>query len=481
VWLLWLLLGPVWAQPVTVRVDFRQTQGPFVRMSGVQGSPYPMAPGDVDHSQAFRDHHLQLCRFPQDCPPNRLTLSGIFPDEEADPEDPKSYRFEQIDRHILAARKAGCQILWQASYDIGQSDSWKGLNLGGRAPRNMARWCRVVHRCLEHFNNGWAQGHRGCVSYVEFVNEPDGLGGFTGAERKRLGPCFVQFLRAIKKYNQIHPDTPVQAVGPGVPLSWDQWQTYQLPTQRLLEMLKNNQVELPIFSFHTYGEDTSPGANQKLARAFRQLLDAHGMQSTRLWNTEWQATDHIRKQLGDRRPSSAQSITPQLQSLYQGLVAAYALACKIRWQGVVDASCYYIGVRRCFPPTDLRPRLDLAIFFPPQAAPTPLAQQEKLLAQGSGPLTQRVSTSVTPEDDEISALGLSGPQGWRLLLSNPSTRARKLSLVLQLPRPLSALRLHWRQPDGSSASAEARGQSDLWQWEGELDPATSAFVQLEAR
>jgi hypothetical protein len=35
------------------------------------------------------------------------------------PDSRGSYRFTAIDRHIMASREAGCDILWQSSYDVG--------------------------------------------------------------------------------------------------------------------------------------------------------------------------------------------------------------------------------------------------------------------------------------------------------------------------------------------------------------------------
>src|SRR5688572_14091878 len=64
--------------------------GPFDRLSGVQGSPYPEVPEDVEHVAAYRSHRIERARFPQDCPPNELTLAGIFPNAQANPDDPAS-------------------------------------------------------------------------------------------------------------------------------------------------------------------------------------------------------------------------------------------------------------------------------------------------------------------------------------------------------------------------------------------------------
>ena len=424
-----------------IEADFRRVIGPFTRLSGVQ---------------------------------------PIFPDPGADPDDPASYRFQAIDRHIKAARQSGCKILWQASYDVGLSDAWKGFNLGGRPPRDMTLWGRVVTHCLEHFNSGWAGGFRGAVAYAEFVNEPDGLGGFTGPQRERLVPSFIEFLKVVERCNARHPDTPVEAVGPGIPLSWDQWRRFEQPTLRLLQRLREERVRLPIFSFHTYGEDTSPGSNQKLARALRTALDAHGMTQTRLWNSEWQATDFIRKSLG-HRPRTGQPLTPEQALLYQRAVAAYALACKIRWQGLVDYSCYYIALRRCFPVGQVPRNLDLGIYFPPASAPTLLAKQDQLLWETARLYPERCQIEFSPDDGMFSALALHSPEGDALLLSNPSATSRTLHISTHLCRPTANPKLHWKILGGTCGTARAQGEGGHCRFDFQVPRAASVLVEFEPR
>lgn len=458
-----------WANPtVAIEVDFNQVLGEFRPLSGMQGSPYPVAPGDVEQVESFREFGIRLCRFPQDCLPNTLTLSGIFPDAKADPAEESSYHFAEIDRHIRSARAAGCGILWQTSYDVGGTDSWKGINLGGRAPQDLELWGKVVDRCLEHFNHNWNNGFHHSVELVEFVNEPDGLGGFDGPERVRMIPAFLHFLTVIEAYNQRHPDFPVVAVGPGIPLSWDRADIWKPALRIRLSELRNSGKELPVFSFHTYGEDISPQGNRNVALALRAELDAQGFEKTRLMNSEWQGGDYLRGVFG-LAPGKAYKPTPQQAALYGQALATYALSCKIAWQGVLDYSCYYLAKRRAFPSHVETGGLDLGICFPPDGPVNDLAKQEQLLGMLAEQTPLRCFASEVYEQNVfVLALRSKDDSHRVLLLCNMNIDSRQCKVSIAGSRTGQA----WVRALGSdektpfSATLDLPGMSTVWaEWE----------------
>lgn len=418
--------------PVTIRaeVDVSRSVGPFDRLSGVQGSPAPILPGEPNLTEGFRAARIERSRFPQDCEPNTLTLGGTFPDAAADPDSPASYDFAALDAHVRAAREAGAEILWQSSYDVGGSDAWVGLNLGGRPPADLARWSRVLTRSLEHLNNGWAGGLNAAVRHVEFLNEPDGLGGFRGDEAARLTPVFLRFLETVEAYNAAHPDTPVVPVGPGIPLGLREWPRLRPLLEGLVVATRAAGHALPVFSFHTYGADVSPASNAALARDLRGMLDANGLASTALWNTEWQAGDHL-KALLDVDAARIATATELEQRLFASGMAAYALASKMRWQGVITGSFYYRANARAFPPGRALPSgtLRVARFFAPDGSPGPLALQEQLTARIADTLPERCATTFS-DDGLVTVLGLRAPGGAAagVLVSNLSSVERTIEL-----------------------------------------------------
>ncbi len=415
-----------------VEVDVRGDEGPFQRLSGVQGSPLPIIEGEPDLTAEYRAHDIANVRVDQDCYPNTLTLGGIFPDEKADPEQASSYHFGEIDKHLAAARAAGAAVLWQASYDIGRSDHWYDLNLGGRAVVDVDRWSRVVERCLEHFTTGWASGLDAAVAHVEFLNEPSGLGGFHGPHAARLVPTFLRFLETVERFNRAHPERPVKAVGPGIPFSIAEWPEWRPKFAEALRKVREAGRSLPVFSFHTYGDDTSPTGNARLARELRTLLDEHGMQATELWNTEWQAGDFLRSHLeiDDRRVRNA---TKGDVALYGHALAGYALACKARWQGVLTGSYYYRANRRAFPegkqPPSPKFGRGLAGFFSAEKVPGPLAFQEQLMAKVAAGTPTRCRTELAA-DGLLTAVGVRSTDGrsFGVLLTSLAKTARNVTV-----------------------------------------------------
>ena len=387
-------------------IDLASVIGPLDRLSGVQGSPYPILPEEPDYIEQFRAVGVARARIDQDCLPNTLTLGGIFPDEDADPTLASSYRFAAIDAHLRAARAAGCDVLWQASYDVGGSDRWVGANLGGRPPADVERYCQVVERCLAHFVSGWADGLDGAVRWVEFLNEPNGLGGFTGPGAARFTPLFLRFLETVERFAAAHPDRPMSAVGPGIPLSLAEWPALRDAFERGVAALQAAGRRLPVFSFHTYGADVSPVANARLARELRAMLDAHGLQDTELWNTEWQAGDFLATHLGVDRARGHEASLGQRRAFASGL-AAYAVACKLRWQGVVDGSFYYRANQRAFPPSHpaLADPTGPTRYFARDGSLGALALHEALMRLAARTAPQRCRTAWD-DDGLLTVLGL---------------------------------------------------------------------------
>jgi len=474
-----------------MNVDYRAAVGDFNRLSGAQCSPWPIVSWDREKVALFRDYHVTLCRFPQDCYPNTLTLGGIFPNPGANPDSPQSYDFRAIDRHIRAAKDAGCDILWQSSYDVGGSDIWVTPNLGGKAPRDMRLWCRVVEKCLEHFNNGWAGGSDYAVKYAEFVNEPNGLGGFNGKDGERLIPAFIEFIRIIERYNRNHPSTPVKAVGPGIPFSWDRWVEWEPRFRKAFTILREKNVALPVLSFHTYGKDTSPQANQKTARAYRALLDEYGMKSTALWNSEWQAAGFLKTHLGDKIMSVKGSPSAEETAAIERAFATYALSCKIRWQGVLDGSCYYLASARAFPPKieeQARNRkFHASCYFTPENKAMPLAGQERLTWLVAEKTPLRCRTVVLEDDGLFTGQGTRSRDGSvaGLIVAGLGREKREVAVNAFLPED-------WKDADATLVTFDGekpfpgslekpRKKGDSWKIVLTLPSLDSWFVVLKKK
>ena len=351
-WMWTLAIGVAMPSPVAasdvargvVHVD--EPIGRILALNGVQSGPLPPNLEDPLLTNAFRAAHVSLVRLPQDLGfvdgydlDLALTLGDIFPDAAADPDDPGAYRFEHLDQFIKAIKDAGAEPLWEAQYDIGQdANTWApNGNQAGRAPRDPARWVRVVLNVLRHLNDGWADGHHWDVRYVEFPNEPCGLGGYDCSSaapghdgrpgRRRLYDDFARLLRAVRRYNA-DSGHDVQVAGLALPASHAK---QSLP--ELLKVLKRAGLALPIFSYHDYAWPEEMARN---AWQLHRALDRAGFKRTALWNTEWnwpitQPPEDLRATLNlDEQSAFVAAHNAQVKSLVQGAWDAGVVSRAIR-------------------------------------------------------------------------------------------------------------------------------------------------------
>ena len=310
-------------------VDTTAVEGTINPLNGVQSGPRPLVRGDADLTSHFQAAGVDHVRLPQDTLPNNLTLGGIFPDPRADPDDPSAYDFSRIDLFMQAIVDAGIEPLWEAMYDIGPSD---GLTPGdhplqfGRYPRNPAVWAAVIQHALKHFNDGWANGHQWNVTYVEFINEPFGLGGCQSDEAgvEACWDLFQTFVAAVHTY-EAETGRDIQIVGPAEVLEPHMVDGVLSRLRRLLDRIQPQ--DLDYLSVHPYGADTPEDA-LTVMQAVRDLLDTYhpggkDFSQVGLWASEWQTMGP-----GEDPQRSAH-------------VGAFNTAVKILWQGLVDRSTLY--------------------------------------------------------------------------------------------------------------------------------------------
>ncbi|MBI2840639.1 MAG: hypothetical protein HYX75_20170 [Acidobacteria bacterium] len=278
---------------VTFAVDARRVAGTLRALNGVQGGPRPTIGEDPDLAARYREAGIPVVRLPQDDgfingdsfgPDYRLTLGDIFPNRQADVEDPDSYHFEDIDAFIRRIRAAGATPLWTLCYDIGAGANAYASNgnQAGRAPMDSDRWADVIVHVLRHFNDGWGtDGHRWNVRYVELPNEPCTLGGFdcgSRESRQELYDAWATLVRKIRDYNAVYRHS-VKVAAPGLPahqaIRW-------LP--EFLANVRDQDLPLDIYSYHDYAW---PDEILDRARTIRETLDAGGYEAVPVWNTEW--------------------------------------------------------------------------------------------------------------------------------------------------------------------------------------------------
>ncbi len=125
-----------------------------------------------------------------------VDIHNIFPDFDADENDPASYNFFYTDLLLAAMMEYDCPPIFRLGETI-ENDQAKGYPARYiNPPKDYAKWARICEHIIRHYNEGWADGYRYGIVYWEIWNEPDN--GFRADE----GP--------LKDRNMMWTGTPLQ-------------------------------------------------------------------------------------------------------------------------------------------------------------------------------------------------------------------------------------------------------------------------------
>ena len=229
-----------------------------------------MGPTEIDSRYSYRDVNL-VSLIPD--PVQRIAVvkagnaSIIFPDWNADPERPESYRFGPTDKVIAGIRKSGAEVY----YRIGRS--WGAQT---DPPADYDKYAEIVKHIAMHYNQGWDNGYHDQIRYWEFWNEPE---GFWGGTPEQLYSLYEKTARALKS---VDSNLKVGADGQASPHGVSTWR------EGLLDYCRAHHVPLDFFSWHTYAFGTAdPYDAVRLGREVRQSLDTHGFPHAESILSEW--------------------------------------------------------------------------------------------------------------------------------------------------------------------------------------------------
>ncbi len=222
--------------------------GELRRIHGVNGAPVDRNWYN-DQRSWFRHWEIPSVRI-HDCAHrifDTVDLHHLFPDPNADPEDPASYRFTLTDDLLKAIRDTGADIYFR----LGESIEHQPTMMWGRPERwTPARMAAVCRNIVRHYNHGWAGGHEWGIHYWEFWNEPNGPRSWSGTpeqffalyravavELKALDPSLAIGLAGFSNFDleEVQGDGDLfrpwregirQCAADGIPVDFVSWHRY---------------------------------------------------------------------------------------------------------------------------------------------------------------------------------------------------------------------------------------------------------------
>lgn len=296
--------APVPPQPVKgpVSVDFTASAGRIKPLHGVNNAPVRLNGEQAE----FRLAGIPYVRLHDTCGAfggaHYVDIPNIFPDFDADENDPAAYDFAFTDAFLRPLVAAGCQIFYRLGCTIELNSHIRAY--GVKPPKDFKKWARVCEHVVRHYNCGWANGFRWNIVYWEFWNEPEGRCQWHGTREQfyELYGVVANHLKAsfpdikIGAYGSCGfygVDDPENKVGSFGPEGRNFVSRFVPYFEGFLSYCANPKTKAPLdfFSWHFYyNNEVMPLRRiQTHAKFVRDTLDRHGFTAAENVFDEWNA------------------------------------------------------------------------------------------------------------------------------------------------------------------------------------------------
>ena len=272
-----------------IYVNFENVIGNIKPMHGVCCAPYTQFGGKEQPiiQKFFKEGNIPYCRLHDCCGTYGGTyfvdISNVFPNFDADENDPASYDFYYTDEYIRAIQVSGAE----AYYRLGETIEWGSKKYTSNPPKDYEKWARICEHIVMHYNEGWADGHHYNLKYWEIWNEPEnpGLSQWTGT----MEEFFELYKVASKHLRNRFPEIKIGGYGGcgfyEVTRENYKFQTFVKWFTEFLAFVKENSCPLDFYTWHIYTGDEK----ELLAHAVyvRETLDKYGFAETESHLNEW--------------------------------------------------------------------------------------------------------------------------------------------------------------------------------------------------
>ncbi len=274
-------------------VNAGQIVGTIRSFQGVNGPPYPVRSGLPNLIAQYRDLHIDSVRTHDSYGPTEIdavyTNQGlkdvfpdpsirsqvikasrencIFPDWDADPDNPRSYNFGPTDKIVKAIVASGASVF----YRVGRS-----FGANREPPKDDDKYANIVAHIAMHYDRGWDRGFYNTVNYWEIWNEPQGFWSGTAEQFYELYDKVSLALKKVDPSAQVGADGNERALNAG---------PYR---EGLFQYIKAHNLPFDFYSWHTYADKSHDPYNAvRIGQETRRVLDSEGFAGAKSILSEW--------------------------------------------------------------------------------------------------------------------------------------------------------------------------------------------------
>lgn len=348
-----------------IKIDYNKIIGKIKPMNAVNNGPkIPLDPAvgqDTGNMRDYANLHIPYARTHDAALSSAyggehvVDIHCIFPDFDADVNDPASYDFELTDKYLQTIEAVGTKVF----YRLGESIEFRLKKYAINVPKSFIKWAQICEHIIRHYNEGWANGFHMNIEYWEIWNEADGDMADSGLNRRTWMGTPEEFYElycvAATHLKKCFPNLKIG--GPAMSTiyagSWvkDFDNTSGKWLHDFFEYItsKDERVPLDFFSWHCYGFE--PGCIVESAYRADEYLKKYGYAGSESIMNEW---NYVKDFSGDDWTYSLYTMNNVKGAAF---VAAYMIAAH---NSPVDMLMYYdaregTGMNGLFKPLDLKP------------------------------------------------------------------------------------------------------------------------------
>ncbi len=279
------MVAKVQVKGAYARVDFSKRVGAIKALHGVNNSPIRLN-REIPEMREAGIPYVRLhdsigwyggAKF--------VDIQNVFPNFDADPNDPASYDFAMTDAYIASLVKSGVKIFYRLGSTI--ENNWRIKAYRIYPPKDNLKWAKICEGIIKHYNEGWANGFHYNIEYWEVWNEPENPPMWQGTKEEFFELYKVAAMYLKKRFPNIrvggYAGCGFYAVNrPNMSPFYKGFVTW---FEDFVKFTKANSIPFDFFSWHLYTRDPEEVALH--ANYVRETLDKGGLQKVENIFNEW--------------------------------------------------------------------------------------------------------------------------------------------------------------------------------------------------
>ncbi len=286
----------VFAAEKGVKIDFSQEIGPVKPVNGVGQPPMLGGPTRFSMMHYLAEAGIPYSRLHDVQGSHYVDIPKLFPDFDADENDPANYDFAFTDKLMVALEEAGVEPFFRLGVTIENHCAVKAYCI--HPPKDYAKWARIAEHVIRHYTEGWADGFKMKIEHWEIWNEPENYPDVMENQMWRGDwESYMRFYGVVSKHlKSKFPHLKIGGYGSCgfyAAVGANQVKAANSSPRLIyfvdcftnfLVRAKSERWPLDFFSFHSYSHPDE--ARRQIAYA-RETLDAYGFESTAMSFNEW--------------------------------------------------------------------------------------------------------------------------------------------------------------------------------------------------